>query len=382
MTAEVEGPDGPERVRGRFLVGCDGMYSGIRERAGIGFPGVTYPEVHRLGEVSLADGTTLLQSGDLDVPGVGIVPAGYTRTAAGVFAFGSFGGGVLGVQTIEDDPGGEDDRSEMRLDELRESVLRVLGLDVPLGTPRRLSRYRHHARHADAYRAGRVLLAGDAAHVLPATGVARSLGMLDAANLAWKLAAEVRGDAPAGLLDSYDAERRVAGERALLQAQAQVALRRGHDDAADALRSVVGELLRDAQPQRRLAALIAGADVRYPEPGDDVHPLVGSFVPDLPLQPLDGAASGPDAFRRSTAAARAVLLVLADDGAPELAATAAGWADRVDVVRAACADRPADALLVRPDAHVAWAAGVGEDAATAAPALVESLGRWFGAGVA
>lgn len=372
VTAEVEGPDGAERLRARFLVGCDGMYSGVRELAGIGFPGVTYPEVHRLAEVAPAEGTTLRDDGGLEVPGVGTVPAGYTRTTHGVFAFGSFGDGVLGVQTIEDDPSGQDDRSPLTLDELRESVRRVLGLDVPFGPPRRLSRYRHHARQADAYRAGRVLLAGDAAHVLPATGVARSLGMLDAVNLGWKLAAELRGGAPAGLLDTYGEERRTAADRALLQTQAQVALRRGHDDAADALRTVVGELLRDEQPQRRLAALIAGADVRYATPGDLPHPLVGAFVPDLPLR--DG-----DAFARALCAARAVLLVLADDGCPELADLATGWAGRVDVVRAACDDRPADALLVRPDAHVAWAADVGRGAERAVPALRAALGRWFGA---
>lgn len=386
VTAEVEGPDGAYDLTARYLVGCDGGYSRIRELAGIGFPGTTYPDVNRLAEVSVPASMTVLENGDLAVEGVGRIEAGYTRTDRGVFAFGSLTPGVLMIQTIEDE--GErteyGDEQPMTLDEMRESIRRVRGVDLPLGEPRRLSRYRHHARQADRYRAGRILLAGDAAHVLPATGIARSVGMLDAVNLGWKLAAAVQGWAPPGLLDSYHHERQPAGARALLQTQAQVALRRGHDEAADALREVFRELLADAQPQRRLAALIAGSDVRYPlavprvttasdaDPDPDRHELAGCFAPDLALRGGEGATSVAALMR----AGRPVLLVLADR--PELREIVGAWAGRVDVHAAESDDRPADALLIRPDAHVAWAAAVDAPADAAAAGLREALTGWFG----
>jgi len=373
VAADVEGPDGTYRLSARYLVGCDGAYSRIRDVAGIAFPGTTYPEVNRLAEVTLPASVTVLENGDLDVPGVGRVAAGYTRTDGGVFAFGSLTPEILMIQTIEEEADADyGDEAPMTLAELGESIRRVRGIELPLGEPRRLSRYRHHARQADRYRNGRILLAGDAAHVLPATGVARSVGMLDAVNLAWKLAADVHGWAPAGLLDTYHDERHFAGARALLQTQAQVALRRGYDEAADALRAVFVELLVDEQPARRLAALIAGADVRYPLPGADHHPLAGTFAPDLALRTDDGPTSVAELLH----SARPVLLVLADR--PDLVEVARGWKQRVDVHVAEAEERPADALLIRPDAHVTWAAAVDEPAASAAPALREALARWFG----
>lgn len=137
----------------------------------------------------------------------------------------------------------------------------------------RLSRYGFQARLAERYRDGRILLAGDAAHQFPATGIGVNFGMLDAVNLAWKLAAAVGGWASAGLLDTYHRERHFAGTRALLQTQAQVALRRGQDPAAGALRGLFTELLADEQPLCRLGALIAGTSIRYPMPGPGQHPL-------------------------------------------------------------------------------------------------------------
>jgi 2-polyprenyl-6-methoxyphenol hydroxylase-like FAD-dependent oxidoreductase len=404
VTAQVEGPDGTHAVTARFLVGCDGAYSRIRDMAGIAFPGVTYPDVNRLAEVAVHESVTVLEDGDVDVPGFGRVQAGFTRTEHGVFAMGSTHPGAMMVQTIEDEDRPADDETPMTMEELGASIRRVRGVDLPLGEPRRLSRYRHEARQADRYRAGRVLVAGDAAHVLPATGIARSVGMLDAVNLAWKLAAEVQGRAPAGLLDSYDRERRHAGERAMLQSQAQVALRRGLDGAADALRELFEELLQDEQPSRRLAAMVSGADVRYPAAGADAdgaggpgadrspgpnvdpgpratadpdpeagaHDLVGRFVPDLVLQGDPEVASVAELLR----AARPVLLVLAER--PELGEVVAAWRDRVDVHVATTDGRRADAVLIRPDAHVAWAAAVGEPADGAASGLREALERWVG----
>jgi 2-polyprenyl-6-methoxyphenol hydroxylase-like FAD-dependent oxidoreductase len=371
VTADVRGPDGPYRVSARYLVGCDGAYSRVRDMAGIPFPGTTYPEVNRLAELTVPDSVTLLGNGDLDVPGLGRLEAGFTRTDRGVFAFGSLTPEVLMLNTIEDETTEYDD-APMTLIELQDSIRRVLGADLPLGEPRRLSRYQHHARQADRYRDGRILLAGDAAHVLPATGAARNVGMLDSVNLAWKLAAEIHGWAPAGLLDTYHDERHFAGARALVQAQAQVALRRGHDPAADALREVFQELLLDEQPQRRLAALIAGTDIRYPLPGPDHHPLAGTFAPDLILHTDQGTTSVAELMHT----ARPILLDLADS--PELRESARDCLQRIDVHTAETDHRPADALLIRPDAHVAWAATIDEPTDTAALALREALSDWFG----
>jgi FAD binding domain len=206
----------------------------------------------------------------------------------------------------------------------------------------------------------------------PATGAARNVGMLDSVNLAWKLAADIHGWAPAGLLDTYHDERHFAGARALLQAQAQVALRRGHDPAADALREVFQELLHNEQPQRRLAALIAGTDIRYPLPGPDHHPLAGTFAPDLTLHTDQGTTTVAELMHT----ARPILLDLADS--PELRESARDWGQRIDVHIAETDHRPADALLIRPDAHIAWAATIDEPTDTAALALREALSYWFG----
>ncbi len=199
-----------------------------------------------------------------------------------------------------------------------------------------------------------------------------NVGMLDAVNLAWKLAADVHGWAPAGLLDTYHAERHHAGARTMMQTQAQAALRRGRDSADEALRKVLQELLADEQPARRLGALIAGADIRYPMPGAERHALTGTFAPDLVLS----TERGTTGVARLMRTARPVLLDLADR--PDLRAVARDWHDRVDIRPAGTEQRPADALLIRPDAHVAWAAAVGEPGDTAAPALRDALLDWFG----
>jgi hypothetical protein len=250
----------------------------------------------------------------------------------------------------------------MSLTEFEDSIRRVLGVDIPLSEPTRLTRFTYGARQADRYRAGRVLVAGDAAHQFPSGGVAVNAGMLDTVNLAWKLAAEIHGWAPEGLLDTYHDERHFAGARTLLHTQAQVALRRGLDPAADALREVFSELLADEQAQRRVGAFIAGTDVRYPMPGPNPHPLAGTFAPAL----------GFDLH-----AARPVFLDLADRR--DLRDVAGDWRHRVDIHAARPERRPADALLIRPDANIAWAATVDEPIDAAAPALRDALSAWFGA---
>ncbi|MFB7948525.1 FAD-dependent monooxygenase [Kitasatospora phosalacinea] len=377
VTAEVLGPDGPYRVSARHLVGCDGARSHVREQAGIAFPGTAYPEVNRLAQVTLPDTVTVLDGGDLDVPGLGTVRAGFTRTERGLLGVGaSPGSPVVSLYTTEEEGTEYDDDTPMTVAELQDSLRRVLGAEIPVREAVRLSRFTFKARHAEQYRNGRILLAGDAAHLFPATGVAISAGMLDAVDLAWKLAADLHGRAPDGLLDSYQDERRTANARTMLHTQAQVALRRGTDPAAEALREVLQELLTDEQPLRRTAALVAGADLRHPLPGPSGHhPLAGSFLP------ADASAG----FDPLLPTARPVLLDLADRA--DLRRAAAGWRSRVDL-RTADADtaggrtdggRTADAVLVRPDGYVAWAAAVGEPAERAAPALRAALAHWFGA---
>ncbi|MEV4074867.1 hypothetical protein ACGFJC_51430 [Nonomuraea fuscirosea] len=158
----------------------------------------------------------------------------------------------------------------------------------------------------------------------------------------------------------------------MLHTRAQVALRRGHDPAAEALREVLQELLTDEQPLRRMGAMVAGTDLRLPMPGTGHHPLTGTFAPDLTLHTDQGVSSVAELLHP----ARPVLLDLADR--PDLRAAADGWGPRVDVRTAKTDGRPADALLIRPDAHIAWAAPVDEPAATATPALREALSHWFG----
>ena len=373
VTADVCGPAGPYRLTARYLVGCDGVHSRVRGMAGIPFPGITYPEVNRLGQFTMPDSVTLRDDGDYEVPGLGRLRAGFTRTERGEFAIASYTPNDLGVYTNEEDEGEYDDDAPMTVTELQDSIRRVLGAELPLGDPTRLSRFTFHARHAERYRDGRILLAGDAAHQFPAPGVAVNAGMMDAVNLAWKLAADIGGWAPAGLVDTYHDERHLAGERTLLHTQAQVALRRGHDPAAEALRELFLELVVDEQPLRRVGALIAGADIRYPMPGADHHALAGTFAPNLTLPTDHGTASVAELVHT----ARPVLLDLADRS--DLREIARDWGHRVDIHKAETDHRPADALLIRPDAHIAWAATVDEPADTAALALRRALSGWFGA---
>ena len=372
VTAEVRGSDGPDRVTARYLVGCDGASSRVRDLAGIPFPGITYPEVQRLALVTVPESVTLLENGDIDVAGVGRIGFGFTRTERGEFALGSTSPELMGLFTSEEESTDYDDEEPMTVTELGDSIRRVLGVDLPLGEPTRLTRFTFHAREVERYRDGRILMAGDAAHLFPSPGVALGAGLLDSVNLGWKLAADSHGWAPDGLLDTYQDERRLACARNMLHAQAQVAIRRGHDPAAVALRELFQELLVDEQPLRRLGGLMAGSELRYPFPGHDHHALIGTFAPDLALPTDRGATSVADL----THGGRPVLLDLADRA--DLRETARDWQHRIDVHTAEADHRPADALLIRPDAHIAWAATIDEPAETAAPALRAALSGWFG----
>ena len=344
----------------------------MRDLAGIPFPGITYPEVQRLAPVTVPDSVTLLENGDIEVAGVGRISLRLHADRARRVRRRSTNPELLGLYTSEEEAADYDDDEPMTVDELRDSIRRVLGVDLPLGEPTRLTRFTFHARQVERYRDGRILLAGDAAHLFPARGVALSVGLLDSVNLGWKLAADIDGWAPAGLLDTYHDERHLAAERTLLHTRAQVALRRGHDPAAVALRELFQELLTDEQPLRRIGALIAGTDAapaaRRRRPRAGRH-----LAPDLTLRTGRGAAGVAELLRT----ARPVLLDLADRA--DLREAAGDWQPRIEI-RAADTDRPAGGLPADPPRRP-HRLGRGRRRAhrDRAPALREALSRWFGA---
>jgi 2-polyprenyl-6-methoxyphenol hydroxylase-like FAD-dependent oxidoreductase len=379
VDVEVRGPDGDYRLRTRYLVGCDGAHSSVRKRAGIGFPGLTSPEVARIGRVTLPPEMIDQATGAVVVPGAGrLEPAQHVRTEHGGYSIAPLAmldrdaeRGVFIVSTTEQDPSVDLD-SPMTLDELRASMRRVIGADLPMSRPLWLSRTVGNSRQAERYRAGRILLAGDAAHVF-GVGGGLNVGLLDAVNLGWKLAADVQGRAPEGLLDTYHAERHAVGRRVLMHTRAQRALG-GQDEYVEALRELFGELIALPDVARRLGELIQGSD---PQLGGRPaaaprHPLEGRLAPDLELDTAEGAKIRVAELLR---AARPVLLDLTLNRAPSQ--VAAAWGGAVTVVVAYCPDRsvPADALLIRPDGQVAWAAGPQGSDPTAG--LEDVLRTWF-----
>jgi 2-polyprenyl-6-methoxyphenol hydroxylase-like FAD-dependent oxidoreductase len=353
VTLQVSGPDGERRVRAAYVVGCDGGTSVVRKQAGIGFPGIAPSFLLRLGDVTLADDLT-----PQDIPGLRV-------------PFVPLGAGYYRVIVTEPYPDGLDRDTPMSLDELRASIRRVNGTDVPVSGARWLSRFTDSSRLADSYRAGRVLLAGDAAHIhLPAGGPGLNTGLMDAFNLGWKLAAQVRGWAPPQLLDSYSTERRAEGERVLLHTRAQGALLGyGDNERVAALREVLRQLFQFDEPVRHLVSLMYALDTRYPTGCE--HPLAGRWAPAL----TGAAGTGP------AASGRGVLIDFT--GAGSIAAEARGWSDRVDHVAAdpePSSSGPAPAaLLIRPDGYVAWAAAPGYPDTDG---LRRALMTWFGTPIA
>jgi 2-polyprenyl-6-methoxyphenol hydroxylase-like FAD-dependent oxidoreductase len=360
VVIDVDGPDGAYQVESRFLVGADGGRSRTRRLAGIDFPGVTNDRtVSRTAHVTvprhLLDGRT----GGLNVPGYGVIPPFmHHRTERGLVSYAPFPDGRTMISVSTGDR--PETEAEFSIDELREVLAHVLGADVPLEPPsgdgphmlRRLSG--GNTRIAERYREGRVLLVGDAAHVHSAIGgPGLNLGLQDAVNLGWKLAATVQGWAPEGLLDTYETERRPAAERVTMHTQAQGVLV-GPGPGVTALRALFGELLGDESVVRKIADLIAGADVRYAMPSGGPSDLVGRFAPDL----------GP-----ATRTGRPLLV----DNTGTLAGVAGPWRDRVDLVTAPVMG--ASALLVRPDCYVAWASA---DTAPDGRSLQRALTAWFG----
>ena len=357
------------RLDAAYLVGADGGRSTVRKSVGIDFPGHTSPIVSRIAHVHLPD-ELLAPDGGYEIPGFGLLPFGHNRfEAAAVIAFPiEPDRPMLGTIEYGWTAGSADE--PMTLDELRDSLRRVSASTCR--SSRRRGRARMHcagstgtnSRQAERYRDGRVLLLGDAAHVhSPMGGPGLNLGMQDAVNLGWKLAAVVNGWAPTDLLDTYESERYPVGERVMLHSQAQLALSAPGPEV-NALRQLFGELVDKPGVTSHLAGLLAGSDVPYVV-GDD-HPLSGLMVPDL----------GLDDGRRVAELLHDARPVLLDLSGGAASAVAAEWSDRVDAVTATMDDGPA-AMLIRPDGYIVWA--VDEFGADDAERLRTALTRWFGA---
>ncbi|MGY4710305.1 FAD-dependent monooxygenase [Mycolicibacterium sp. CBM1] len=367
VTITVAGRGGCYTVNAGYLVGADGGRSLVRKSAGIEFVGTTSDTVARLAHVHLP-AESLADDGSLMVPGFGPIPFGHNRFENGMVIFASFQPGAALLGTLE--YGRADVHGPMSIAELRASLRRVLGVDVAVEEPRgpgphALRRIAgQNTRQAEHYRSGRTLLLGDAAHVHSAMGgPGLNLGLQDALNLGWKLAADVAGWAPAGLLDTYQAERHPVGQRVMMHSLAQIALMSPGPETG-ALRTLFGELMNLPDVVAYFAGLLAGSDVRY-DVGDD-HRLSGYLVPELTLD--DGRR-----LAELLHDARPVLLDLSGGAATE---AARGHTDRVDVVAGRLAGGPA-AMLIRPDGYIAWATdefGLADEQGLAA-----ALGRWFGA---
>ncbi|MCK7622340.1 FAD-dependent monooxygenase [Streptomyces sp. RS10V-4] len=384
--------NGTYRMQARYVVGADGGHSATRKLSGIGFPGISYDRTTtRTAHVTLPEGWVDPATGALDVPGYGtVLPFAPHRTDRGGFTYAPLPGHPPLINTLEWDQPQPD--GPMSLDELRASIRRVLDAELPVGPPtgdgphvlRRL--IGGNTRVAERFRDGRVFLVGDAAHVYASGGgPGLNLGLQDAVNLGWKLAAEIRGTAPAGLLDSYDTERRQAATRMVMNAQAQSALLAPGSDVT-ALRRLFTELLGRRDTVQHLADLVAGSDVRYDMGVSDAHPLTGRFAPDLTLR----TATGTVRLAELTRTARPLLLDLTDGAAA--ARALADRHDRLDIVTAhprsltpARSSTPAPSaaptpavLLLRPDCYVAWASDSPHPGPDELAALRTAAHRWFG----
>ncbi|MFL5413401.1 MAG: FAD-dependent monooxygenase, partial [Myxococcales bacterium] len=341
-------------LRAKYLVGCDGGRSVVRRSAGIAFPGWDPSVSYLIAEGEMAE-----------------EPASGVRLGEkGVNALGKIEDGKR-VKVVLIEPrvvqGGEP-----TLGDLREALVSVYGTDFGVHDVTWLSRFTDMARQAASYRNGRVLLAGDAAHVhSPVGGQGLNIGVQDAVNLGWKLAQVVHGTSPESLLDTYQAERHPIAARVLENTLAQTALARG-DDRTKALREIMSELLQMDEPRKRYAAMMSGLDIRY-DLGEG-HALLGRRMPDLDLV----TANGPRRVFTLLHDARPVLLNLGEPGAFEIAP----WADRVRLIDAKYAGpwelpvlgavtAPA-AVLIRPDGYVAW---VGDGTQRG---LTDALTTWFG----
>ncbi|HEX4462010.1 MAG TPA: FAD-dependent monooxygenase [Polyangia bacterium] len=383
VTLRVKSGAAERELRTAYVVGCDGGHSTIRRQLGVAFPGISTDNLVSRGAYVSARSMAEIMARARSLSSMTVLKAGFNRTERGVFVFGTLQADRPLVNTLEWEvnrdgewPGGG---APMTLGEMGASISRVIGVELPALEPpppgptllRRL--IGRNTRLAERYRVGRVFLAGDAAHVHAASGgPGLNLGLQDAANLAWKLAAAIRGWAPASLLDSYERERHAAGARVFMQTQAQTALMAPGGDVT-ALRQLFGELLQRPENAQHIANLMAGTDVRYDMGDGAAHAWTGHFVPDLVLRTSGGSRRLAELMREG----RPLVIDWSTDGA--LREVARGWRDRVALVGADERHAPARAALIRPDGYVAWAADGGDDAAVVARGLGQALSTWFGA---
>jgi 2-polyprenyl-6-methoxyphenol hydroxylase-like FAD-dependent oxidoreductase len=361
---DVELSDG-RSLRAQYLVGCDGGRSVVRKAAGIEFPGWDPTTSSLIAEVELAEEPEW----------------GTRRDALGVHALGRveyeirdgevvyLDRGPVRVMVTEQHAG---QTSEPTLRDLSQALVAVYGTDYGIHSPTSISRFTDMTRQAASYRKGRVLLAGDAAHVhSPVGGQGLNTGVQDAVNLGWKLAQVVNRTSPVSLLDTYHAERHPVAARVLRTTMAQTALLR-HDDRIDALRDTMSELLGMDEPRKRFAAMMSGLDIHY-DLGEG-HPLLGRRMPDLDLV----TANGPLRLFTLLHHARPVLLNLGEPAGFDLTQ----WASRVRLIDAEYVGEwelpvfgpvtAPTAVLIRPDGYVAW---VGEQTEAG---LADALTTWFG----
>ena len=350
---DVELSDG-RSMRAEYLVGCDGGRSLVRKKAGIDFPGWDASTSYLIFEAT-----------------PGEEPAwGFRRGEIGRNALAKLDGGkrVRGVLNEARVGSG----AEPTLHDVREALSAVYGTDFGVHDATWISRFTDMARQAASYRSGRVLLAGDAAHVhSPMGGQGLNIGVQDAVNLGWKLAQVIRGTSEESLLDTYHAERHPVGARAIRTTMALTALDRS-DARHDALRDFVAELMRTDEPRKRYFATLTGLDIHY-DLGQG-HPLLGRRMPDLDLVTESGETRVFTLLRD----ARPVLLNFGVPGALDVAPFAdrvkrvdtrytGGW--ELPVLGAVSAP---SGVLIRPDGYVAWV-GQGTD-----EGLREALTTWFG----
>lgn len=352
----ASGPAGSESIVCRFLVGCDGQDSTVRALAG--FPMSRIPATRRLFRA--------------DIEGLDIPDRRFERFPGGVAIAARRPDGMTRVMMcdFEVEP---DALTEVSFDQVCDSWKRITGEDLTGGIPRWLNAFDDSVGHADTYRLGPILLAGDAAHIqLPVGGQALNLGLQDATNLGWKLAAAVTGRAPAALLESYSTERQAAGGYTIANIRAQATLLFGGDEV-EGMRGVLAELSRLPAVHAWLAGVISGTGIRYP-PGAGDHPSVGSRLPVIDLMTASGTVTSAESLRSG----RGLLLIL--DSNVQLARTVADYGAAV-VVTVGRPVRPVNevaglrALLVRPDGHIAWAQE--QHGPDRTPKLRASLARLF-----
>jgi 2-polyprenyl-6-methoxyphenol hydroxylase-like FAD-dependent oxidoreductase len=345
---------GGEPLRAQYLVGCDGGRSVIRKAAGIEFAGWDPSVTSLIAEVELREEPEW----------------GMRYDANGTQAIGPVDDGARAAVVVTEPYTGQ--AEEPTLADVRRALVAVWGTDYGVHSPTSISRFTDMTRQAVSYRQGRVLLAGDAAHVhYPVGGQGLNLGVQDAVNLGWKLAQVVKGTAADTLLDTYQAERHPVAARVLRNTMSQTALTRS-DARIDALRETIVELLSIDAARKRFGARMSGLDIHY-DLGDG-HPMLGRRMPDLDLL----TANGPVRVFTLLHGAQPVLLNLDEPGSLDIAP----WADRVRLIEAGYAgtwELPVlgevaapTAVLIRPDGYVAWV-GEGTDAG-----LTDALTMWFG----